>query len=255
MMPTVWIGTSGWVYPHWNGRFYPPDLPAREQLAYYAQYFPTVEINRSFYRLPTREQFHAWAEQLASHPDFLFAVKASRYITHLKKLLQPEEAIGRLMQAAGGLGKHLGPFLYQLPPHWRADPARLEQFISLLPREQQAAFEFRDPSWFQPEMLKVLAPILDNAGCALVIAIGGALPTPLDIPSIGPFRYLRFHNGAHGIGFSDEELTFWANRLKADEQGHTAYVYFNNDPEGYAVKDALRLRQLVGVAAVCPTDG
>jgi uncharacterized protein YecE (DUF72 family) len=249
-MPAIWIGTSGWVYPHWNGRFYPPDMATREQLAYYARYFPTVEINRSFYRLPTREQFHAWAEQVAAYPDFLFAVKTSRYITHLKKLLQPEEAIGRLMQAAGGLGKHLGPFLYQLPPHWRADPQRLEQFISLLPRDQLAAFEFRDPSWYQPAIFEALAHILDNAGCALVIAVGGALPTPPDLPPIGPFRYLRFHNGAHGIGFSDEELTYWANRLKADAQDYTAYVYFNNDPEGYAVKDALRLRELVGAAAV-----
>jgi len=251
-MPTIWIGTSGWVYPHWNGRFYPPDLPAREQLAYYARYFPTVEINRSFYRLPTREQFQAWAQQVAPYPEFLFSVKASRYITHLKKLLQPEEAIGRLMQAAGGLGQHLGPFLYQLPPHWRADAPRLEQFISLLPQGRQAAFEFRDPSWFQPDMLKALARILDNAGCALVIAVGGALPTPLDVPSIGPFRYLRFHNGAHGIGFSDDELSFWANRLKVGAQDCTTYAYFNNDPEGYAVKDALRLRELLGPAAVMP---
>ena len=246
----IWIGTSGWVYPHWNGRFYPLDLPARDQLTYYARYFPTVEINRSFYRLPTREQFRAWTEQIAAYPDFLFAVKASRYITHMKKLLHPEEAISRLVQSAEGLGKHLGPFLYQLPPHWHADPTRLEQFISLLPRDQLAAFEFRDPSWFQPEMLKTLTRILDNAGCALVIAIGGALPTPLDAPLIGPFRYLRFHGGAHGIGLSDEELTFWANRLKAYPQDCTTYAYFNNDPEAYAVKNALRLRELVGTAAV-----
>ncbi|HLI08347.1 MAG TPA: DUF72 domain-containing protein [Ktedonobacteraceae bacterium] len=248
-MAAVWIGTSGWVYPHWNGRFYPPDLPAGEQLEYYARSFPTVEINRSFYRLPTRKQFHAWAEQVAAYPDFLFAVKASRYITHMKKLLQPEEAIGRLKQATGGLGRHLGPFLYQLPPHWRADPQRLEQFISLLPCDQLAAFEFRDPSWYQPAIFEALARILDDGGCALVIAVGGPLPTPPDLPPVGPFRYLRFHNGARGIGFTDEELTHWANRLKADAQDYTAYAYFNNDPEGYAVKDALRLRELVGPAA------
>src|SRR5947209_2629515 len=141
----MWIGTSGWVYPHWAGHFYPPELPMRDWLPYYAQHFSTVEINRSFYRLPTHKQFHVWAEQTAAHPDFLFAVKASRYITHIKKLLNPEEAINRLMQSAEGLGKHRGPFLYQLPPHWHADPARLEQFISRLPRDQQAAFEFRDP--------------------------------------------------------------------------------------------------------------
>lgn len=248
----IWIGTSGWVYPHWNGRFYPAHLPAREQLAYYAQHFPTVEINRSFYRLPTRQQFSGWAEQVSAPPDFLFAVKASRYITHLKKLLDPRDAIARLMQSAAGLGRHLGPFLYQLPPHWRADPTRLEQFISFLPRDQQAAFEFRDPSWFQPDVLKALTRILNNAGCTLVIAIGGTLPTPLDIAPIGPFRYLRFHNGAHGTGLSDEELTFWANRLRAYPPDLTSYVYFNNDPEAHAVKNALHLRELVGDMAVMP---
>ena len=118
----IWIGTSGWVYPHWVERFYPPDLPAQDQLAYYAQHFPTVEINRSFYRLPTRDQFRSWAEQTAAHPGFLFAVKASRYITHLKKLRDVDEALDRFIDAVAGLGKQLGPCLYQLPPHWRADP-------------------------------------------------------------------------------------------------------------------------------------
>src|SRR5215469_18585401 len=120
----IWIGTSGWVYPHWAGRFYPTDLHEHDWLTYYARYFSTVEINRSFYRLPTNEQFHAWARQRVSHPAFLFAVKASRYITHLKKLKDPQEAITRLMASAHGLGEHLGPFLYQLPPNWRANPQR-----------------------------------------------------------------------------------------------------------------------------------
>jgi uncharacterized protein YecE (DUF72 family) len=246
----IWIGTSGWVYPHWAGRFYPPDLPTQEWLPYYAQHFPTVEINRSFYRLPTYEQFHAWAEQIASHPGFLFAVKASRYITHMKKLKDPQEALTRLVTSARGLGEHLGPFLYQLPPNWRANPQRLEQFITQLPRAQQAAFEFRDPSWFQPETFATLSQILNAAGCALVIAIGGPCPTPLDAPCIGPFRYLRFHHGAHGIGLSDDELAFWAKRLSVDAaEGRQAYVYFNNDAEGYAVHDALRLHELLGNAA------
>src|SRR3954453_17053494 len=107
----IWIGTSGWVYPHWVGRFYPPDLPVRDHLAYYAQHFPTVEINRSFYRLPTRDQFRSWAEQTAAHPGFLFAVKASRYITHLKNLRDGEEALDRLIDATAGLGERLGPCL------------------------------------------------------------------------------------------------------------------------------------------------
>jgi uncharacterized protein YecE (DUF72 family) len=244
----IWIGTSGWVYPHWAGRFYPPGLPMHDWLSYYAQRFPTVEINRSFYRLPTYEQFHTWADQTASYPNFLFAVKASRYITHIKKLKDPLEAITRLVTSASGLGEHLGPFLYQLPPNWRANPQRLEQFIAQLPHAHQAAFEFRDLSWFQTETLATLGQILNAAGCALVIAIGGLCPTPLDAPEIGPFRYLRFHHGAHGIGLSDDELAFWAKRLSADAaEGRQAYVYFNNDAEGYAIRDALKLRELLAL--------
>src|SRR6266568_1626692 len=218
----IWIGTSGWVYPHWIERFYPPDLPMQDWLAYYARYFPTVEINRSFYRLPTYDQFRAWAEQTSSHPGFLFAVKASRYITHMKKLKDPQQGISRLMAAASGLGKQLGPFLYQLPPHWHANLERLE--------------------------------LLNSANCALVVAVGGSLTTPQDIPAIGPFRYLRFHHGKYGTGFTDDELAYWAKRIRADAaEGHTIYAYFNNDPDGHAVKDALRLREMLGDAAVMPS--
>lgn len=241
------IGTSGWVYRHWVGRFYPSDLPEHDWLSYYAQRFSTVEINRSFYRLPTFEQFHAWAVQTASYPDFLFAVKASRYITHLKKLSDPQEAITRLITSASGLSHQLGPFLYQLPPNWRANVQRLEQFIALLPHAQRAAFEFRDPSWFQRETFSSLSQILNVAGCALVIAIGGSCPTPIDAPCIGPFRYLRFHHGAHGIGLSDDELVFWAKRLNNDiTEGRDVYTYFNNDAEAYAIHDALRFNELLG---------
>ena len=203
----------------------------QDWLAYYAGYFPTVEINRSFYRLPTYDQFHAWQEQTASHPGFLFAVKASRYVTHMKKLKDPQQGISRLMTAASGLGKQLGPFLYQLPPHWRADLERLGQFIAQLPRDHQAAFEFRDPSWFEAETLLKMSELLSSANCALVVAIGGSLNTSQDIPAIGPFSYLRFHQGKYGTGFTDDELTYWAKRIRSDaDQGRTVYAYFNNDP-------------------------
>lgn len=247
----IWIGTSGWVYPHWVDRFYPHDLAAQEYLPYYAQTFPTVEINSSFYRLPTREQFQGWAEQIASHPSFLFAVKASRYLTHMKKLLNAEEGIERLVTSAMGLGEHLGPFLYQLPPHWQANPARLQQFIAHLPSHQRAIFEFRDPTWFQPTIFPTLRHLLETAGCTLAVAVGGALPTPLDLPTIGPIGYVRFHHGAHGIGLSDEELRRWAERLASQaSDDRQIFVYFNNDAEGYAIHDALRLRQLLGPLAL-----
>jgi len=249
----IWIGTSGWIYPHWVGRFYPPDLPVRRHLAYYAQYFPTVEINRSFYRLPSYDQFHAWSEQIQSFPGFRFSVKASRYITHMKKLQNVEEGISKLYTAASGLGQHLGPFLYQLPPHWHANLQRLEQFIFKLPRHYQAAFEFRDPTWFQTENLQPLCRMLDEAGCVLVIGVGGSCPTPPDLPAVGPFRYVRIHHGAHGIGLSDEELESWVKQLSVDAaEGRQAYVYFNNDPEGYAIFNAQQLQKLLGKLAVLP---
>ncbi len=245
----ILIGTSGWVYPHWEGRFYPSELPAREWLRFYARHFPTVEINRSYYRLPTREQFATWVRQADDDPGFVFAVKASRYLTHMKKLRQPRESLDRLIAAADGLGARLGPFLYQLPPHWRADAPRLADFLAAVPKDYRAAIEFRDPSWYRPEILR----LLEDAGVALVEVVGGALPTPPSAPPIGPFRYVRFHSGAHSIGVSDEELLPWAERLAADaRRRRDAYVYFNNDPEGHAILDAQRLMALLGPLAARP---
>ncbi|HET9016913.1 MAG TPA: DUF72 domain-containing protein [Thermomicrobiaceae bacterium] len=235
----IWVGTSGWAYGHWVGRFYPPDLPPRAWLAFYARNFATVEINRSFYRLPTREQFTAWADQVAPWPEFCFAVKASRYLTHLKKLRDPAEGLARLLDASSGLGTRRGPFLYQLPPHWQADPARLAGFVAQRPAGTRSAFEFRDSTWFRTDVLGVLA----EAGCALVVAVGGACPTALDLPPVGPFRYVRVHGGAHGVGLSDEEVAQLAKSLAAGPAAdRDAYVYFNNDPDGHAVVDARRLR-------------
>ena len=242
----IWIGTSGWVYPHWLGRFYPPELPQRDQLAYYAARFVTVEINRSFYRLPDRDTFAAWAAQVAFRPNFFFAVKASRYLTHLKKLKDPADGLARLLDAAEGLGPRLGPFLYQLPPHWKANPERLASFLALLPRRYRAAFELRDPSWFAPEILR----LLEDAGCALVTAVGGAHSTSLELPAVGPFSYLRFHGGLYGIGYTEGELAFWAERIRAAaDAGGDVYAYFNNDPEGHAIRDAERLRAMLGAPA------
>jgi uncharacterized protein YecE (DUF72 family) len=238
----IWIGTSGWVYPHWIGRFYPRELREPAWLAYYASRFATVEINRSFYRLPDREQFTAWAaEAEAARPGFIFAVKASRYLTHMRKLNAPEEGLSRLLTAAEGLGASLGPLLYQLPPHWRVNPERLARFVALLP-ERRSAFEFRDPSWYTPEVQRILA----RRGCALVVAVGGALPTPSDLAHTGPFGYFRFHNGQYGIGLSEDELRVWADRIAAaGADGRDVYAYFNNDPGGCAIHDALRLRELL----------
>jgi uncharacterized protein YecE (DUF72 family) len=252
-MNRVWIGTSGWVYPHWNERFYPASLPAHNQLAFYAQHFPTVEINRSFYRLPSFEQFHHWAEQVAPFPSFRFAVKASRYLTHLKKLRDPQESLNRLLTAASGLGEHQGVLLLQLPPHWHADPGRLEHALSLLPAEIPAAIEVRDPSWFEPATLAQLEHILTRTGATLAIGVGGPTPTPPDLLRMGTFRYVRFHSGASDIGFTDAELAVWAERLAQHAQdGYEGYAYFNNDAEGHAIVDAQRFHTLLGPLAVAP---
>ncbi|GHO99430.1 hypothetical protein KSF_094780 [Reticulibacter mediterranei] len=241
----IWIGTSGWIYPHWIGRFYPSDLPVREHLAYYAQHFSTVELNNSFYRLPSYEQFQRWGEQ--THRGFCFAVKASRFITHLKKLQGAEEGINRLYSAAGGLGTHIGPFLYQLPPHWHMNLQRLQHFIARLPGTHKAAFEFRDPSWFQTEALPTLRQLLEETGCTLVVAVGGTCPIPADIPPIGPFGYIRIHHGEHGVGLSDSELEVLASRVfRNHTEGRDLFVYFNNDAEGHAIADAQRLQALLG---------
>jgi uncharacterized protein YecE (DUF72 family) len=239
----IWIGTSGWVYRHWIGCFYPPELRQAGWLAYYARHFPNVEINRSFYRLPSRENFAAWAAQTGEHPGFNFAVKASRYLTHLKRLYGPEEPLARLLNAASALGPALGPILYQLPPGMPADLGRLAYFVDHLPFGVRAAFEFRDPSWRQP----AVSHILEAAGCTQVIAIGGAHYTPVEYPAVGPFRYLRVHGGQYGVGLVEGELGFWAERIAADAAaGRDVYIYFNNDPDCHAIYNAYRLREMLG---------
>lgn len=240
----IWIGCSGWVYKHWRGCFYPWDLKQRDWLGYYARHFPTVEINRSFYRLPRRENFESWAAQTWFRSPFCFATKANRYLTHWKKLYGPEDPLARLMGAAAGLGDRAGPFLYQLPPGWPADPVRLRYFIGCLPHHYRAAFEFRDPSWYSPEILQ----ILNETGCALVRAIGGHY-TPMEVPDAGWFSYLRVHGGQWGVGLTDGELSYWAERIAASAAtGRDLYIYFNNDPDCHAIRNAFRLREMLAGA-------
>lgn len=237
----IWIGTSGWVYKHWIGCFYPPELPQRDWLGYYAARFPTVEINRSFYRLPSHVNFRDWAWKAGHHPGFVFAVKANRGLTHQKRLYGPEDSLHRFFSAASGLGLRLGPVLFQLPPGFGVDPVRLSYFISRLPQGCRAAFEFRDHSWYRPDILR----ILDESGCALVRAVGGHY-TPLEVPDTGSFRYIRVHGGLYGIGLTDGEVGFWAERIASEAAaGHEVFVYFNNDPDCHAINDAHRLRGLL----------
>jgi uncharacterized protein YecE (DUF72 family) len=237
----IWIGTSGYVYRHWrNGVFYPPGLPVREELPYYAGRFRTVELNNPFYRLPTAEMFHRWRE--ITPDDFQFAVKASRYITHIKRLRNVSEEITRFLERAEHLGTKLGPILFQLPPTQQLDLSRLAEFLPLLPAGHRWVLEFRHPSWHTPELYQLLA----EHKVALCIPVGGGLHP--DRVTTADFTYLRMHRGQEpGGGFTADELKIWAARVEAvSRAGKDGYVYFNNDWEGFAIRDATTLLQLLG---------
>lgn len=245
------IGTSGWVYRHWLDRFYPPKMPSDEQLPFYAREFDSVEVNYSFYRLPPRSVFETWREQVPA--DFLFAVKASRYLTHLKKLKEPEEPLRRLMESASGLGAKLGPLLFQFAPNWHADVSRLRAFLGALDAYPgiRSTFEFRHTSWFVPEVYS----LLERAGAALCIAV--RKDEPLNLRLTAPWTYIRVHGGQHGIGLTDAEVRTWAERIQQFRgDSIDTYIYFNNDPDGWAIENARLLRSLVSTAGGnCDTVG
>jgi len=234
------VGTSGWHYDHWRGVFYPPGLKKGEWLAFYAGSFDTVEINYSFYRLPSRSNFEAWARQ--APPGFIFAVKASRFITHVKKLRDPHQPISRLMESAGGLGGKLGPILFQLPPRWRKNLSRLEEFLVALPSQHRYAFEFRDETWLDDDVYA----LLEAANCALCISSSPSFPQSRRVTA--DFAFLRFHGGEdlYSSKYSRKELKEWSTFAASIlEEGRDVYAYFNNDAFGYAVEDAGVFRELV----------
>lgn len=223
------------------GIFYPLHLPSNQQLSFYAQNFSTVEINFSFYRLPERSVFESWREQTPS--GFLFAVKGSRYLTHMKKLKDPQEPLSRLMERVEGLQEKLGPILFQFPHTWHLNLERLQSFLELLQTygQQRFTFEFRHSSWLIPQVYK----LLENAGVALCLPVSPTVP--LDVRLTAPWTYIRMHTGQYGVGYSDEELSIWANRIRLFLQQETdVYIYFNNDPDGYAIHDAQHLCRLLG---------
>ncbi|MBW4604635.1 MAG: DUF72 domain-containing protein [Calothrix sp. FI2-JRJ7] len=240
-MSKLQIGTSGWVYKHWMDIFYPPHLHSDQQLPFYAQHFSTVEINFSFYRLPERSVFETWRQQTPS--NFIFAVKGSRYLTHMKKLKDPIEPLERLMQRASGLQEKLGPILFQFPHTWHINIGRLQPFLELLQTypQQRFTFEFRHQSWLIPQVYK----LLENAGAALCLPVSPTVP--LDVSLTTSWTYIRMHSGQWGVGYNDEELSIWAERIRSFlTQNIDVYLYFNNDPDGHAIRDAQRLYILLG---------
>ena len=230
------IGCSGWQYKHWRGAFYPTNLPSKRWLEHYASQFNTVEINNTFYRLPEATAFAAWKKAVPA--DFLYAVKASRFLTHMKRLKEPAEPLHRLFSRARKLGRALGPVLYQLPPRWHLDLERLDGFVRALPRRRQHVIEFRDPSWYTAEVFDLLAK--HRVALCLHDMEGSATGRI----AVGPFVYARFHGPAKYNGrYDDRTLDLWAEWMAEQRlQGKAVYAYFNNDIGAHAPRDACRLR-------------
>ena len=234
------VGCSGWQYKHWRGNFYSAEVPTSRWLEHYASVFDTVEINNSFYRLPEAETFAQWAARVPRR--FVFAVKASRFLTHMKKLKDPKEPVERLFSRMRALGTHLGPVLYQLPPGWKADVSRLEQFLQVLPSARHV-IEFRDQSWYQ----KTVYELLERHRVSLCLHDMSGSAT--ERPRIGPIVYVRFHgpSGRYQGGYSTDALRSWADWLRVQLDGGTdVYAFFNNDVGGHAPRDALTLRGMLG---------
>ncbi len=248
-MSNLWIGTSGYVYPHWRkGIFYPKGLRQRDELGWYARHFGTVELNNPFYRLPEPASFDRWREAVPE--GFVFAVKASRYITHIRRLRQAGDSVELFVERASRLGPRLGPLLCQLPPDFQADLPRLGEFLDLLPGEYRWVMEFRHPSWHQAEVYDLLAA----RGTALCIPVGGRVVP--DLVTTTAFSYVRMHAGAGAGGnFTPTQLRLWAGRIRALRgKGKDCYVYFNNDSGGYAPRNAAALARLLAAGHPGPPN-
>jgi uncharacterized protein YecE (DUF72 family) len=236
----IHIGTSGWHYAHWRGLFYLRDLPVKKFLEYYTASFSPVEINNTFYHLPKKETMANWR---GTAPEgFFFAIKASRFITHMKKLKNPEKSLAPFLEGVEILGEKPGPILLQLPPRWGFQTARLEAFLRALPAHHRFAFEFRDPGWLNPAAYELLAR-WKTAFCIYDFA-GRQSPEVVT----ADFIYPRFHGpeGAYQGQYSSPALTRWAERvLDWAREGKEIFCYFDNDEAGYAAADALRLKNLV----------
>jgi uncharacterized protein YecE (DUF72 family) len=240
-MAPVRIGCSGWIYQSWKGDFYPPRCPQRRWLEHYATQFDTVELNNTFYRLPKRDAVAAWVQRTPD--DFLFTVKSSQYLTHMKRLTDMAQGVERLWERLQPLAESpkMGPVLWQLPPNFKRDDARLEHALSHLPPGHHA-FEFRDPSWFADDVLALLR----EHRVALVIGDHPERPWQPHVLT-SDFTLIRFHHGHRGRrgNYSETELREWARRIADLRRDAAVFAYFNNDWEGFAPRNAARLQQLL----------
>jgi uncharacterized protein YecE (DUF72 family) len=241
-MSRILIGTSGWHYDSWRGRFFPPGLPLKSRLQYYTSQFPTAELNGVFYRTPTPEAVQSWHEQ--SGKEFVFSWKASKFITHWKRLADSaQNSLELLEDRMSRLGGKAGPILFQLPPNFKANPDRLAAFLKLLSRKRRYSFEFRHPSWYTPQILKLLT----EYNISLCLSDHHDAPAPWK--RTADFVYVRGHGpgGRYKGHYRADLLAGWAKRIRSwKKQGCDVFVYFDNDQKSAAPADALRLRWLVG---------
>lgn len=245
---TVWVGTSGWQYRHWRGRFYPDGLAQARWLEFYAGQFATVEVNNAFYRLPAAETFAGWAARTPE--DFVVAVKASRYLTHVKRLRDPAEPVARLMGRATSLGAKLGPVLLQLPPTMRADLPALDATLEAFGPSVRVAVEPRHDSWHTD----ALAELLTRRGAAFCLSDTPARRAP--VWRTASWGYVRFHEGRASPHpcYGRHALGTWAERLAERwEPDADVYAYFNNDPAGCAPRDARRFAAALRRVGLRPT--
>lgn len=231
----VWVGTSGYNYPEWKGSFYPADLAAAKMLRFYAARFPTVEINYTFYRMPSEKLLAGWVPQVPE--PFRFTLKAPRRITHDAKLLNCESLTATFCEVAGTLGDRLGALLFQLPPSLKKDLGRLEAFLATLPAKAPASFEFRHPSWFEEDVFAVLR----NAGKALCVADSEKLETPLE--TTADFAYFRLRDE----GYQSTDIEEWAKKIAAlQSRCKDIYVYFKHEEQGKGPEFARALMMHLG---------
>jgi uncharacterized protein YecE (DUF72 family) len=245
---TVWIGTSGWQYAHWRGRFYPRGIAQNAWLEFFAERFATVESNNAFYRLPEAHTFEAWARRTPE--DFVMAVKASRYLTHIKRLRDPEGPVRLFVERASRLGPKLGPVLLQLPPTLQLELQRLDEALALFPSSVRVAVEFRHRSWFTPDVERVL----ERRGAALCLADRRGPISPLW--RTANWGYLRLHGGRAfpPSCYGERALSSWAERLAERYRPHEdIYVYFNNDHAACALRDAIVFARAIEGVGLRPT--
>lgn len=240
-MSNIHIGTSGWNYKHWKGPFYPEELSKDDWLDHYQGQFDTVEVNNTFYNLPDPKTIETWKKRV--HQNFIFAAKANRYITHMKKLNEPEESLKNMLDVFKAFGNKLEPILFQLPPNWNFNEDRLRYFMNLLPDDQRTTFEFRDESWINDTTFS----ILEEKNSAFCIYDLAGFQSPMEVTA--DFVYIRLHGPSdrkYQGKYNGDQLAWWADRLNEwRDQDLDVYLYFDNDEQGFAPQNALELKDRV----------